>query len=780
MTYYENDIHPDVDNDLNPVPGGIDDNTAQHVVTYSVAFGVEGSVNSMPPRNDDPFAWPAPTNASGKIDDLRHAAFNGRGGYFSAQSPQQLITGIDGALRSIQARIGSAASVAFNTGSLSTNSELYISLFNSQRWNGDLLSYDLDPSSGAISNSANWSAGTRLDARALGMSPRTLLTYDGTDGIALQWDELTTEQKNDFRTDPDGDRDTAASGMARLDFFRGARSCELSAAGTCSYSDGINTFDTKSFRERSSRLGDIVHSGPVFVGAPESNWPDVPPFPSSAGETYTEFRNDSASRPGVIYVGSNDGMLHGFAKSTGAELLGYVPNVLFSDNSAEGLHYLSDPAFTHRYTVDLTPSIADAYIRTQTGGTTSWKTVLVGGLRGGGRGVYALDVTDPAQFSESGAYPAKTVMWEFSSDDDSDLGYTFSRPSIVPLEDSGNTIRWAVVMGNGYNDLGSGEAKLFILFIEEGLDGTWSGSDYVEISTEVGDSSDRNGLATPAVVDTDGDGLADRVYAGDLFGNMWAFDLSGSNDGNWDVAFKDGGNPQPLFAAEDGQQITTAPVIVRNDVIPTSNSNSPNTLVIFGTGQYLTADDIETDDQQSIYGIWDAGTGGLDKGDLVEQKIDTGSTSEGVPGRTLTDKAIDFEDDYGWYMKLPDPGERQVTDAVIRGDLVYFNTMIPDTDPCSFGGSGWLMVAKWLNGGRVDQVAFDLNNDALMNDADEIDGEPAAGMALQGIATSPVMLSGKRYTSTTETTGGGTVEMTDIIESGGPRTGRLSWEELTP
>jgi len=114
-------------------------------------------------------------------------------------------------------------------------------------------------------------------------------------------------------------------------------------------------------------------------------------------------------------------------------------------------------------------------------------------------------------------------MWEFTSADDPDLGHTFSRPSIVPLAGSGNSIRWGVVVGNGYNDLGSGEAKLFILFLEEGLDGIWSaGSDYIEISTGAGTTSNRNGLSTPAVIDTDGDGLADRAYAGDLQGNMWA------------------------------------------------------------------------------------------------------------------------------------------------------------------------------------------------------------------------------------------------------------------
>ena len=707
MEYYEDDIRPTVDNKLVPPPGGIDENTAQHMVTFSVAFGVEGSINAMPPNTTSPFNWPNPNTNEGLIDDLRHAAWNGRGEYYSAQDPGELISGLRAALTSIQSRIGSAASVAFNTGSLSTNSEVYLALFNSERWNGDLLAFDLDANTGDVDPNPNWSAATRLKNRDLGANPRTILTWNGSDGIPLQWARLTADQKDDFRTNPSGTLDNEATGMARHGHFRGDRACEFSSSETCFYTDGTNIFKTKSLRERSGRLGDIVHSGPVFVGAPESNWPDVAPFPSTTGTTYTEFRNAQASRPGIVYVGANDGMLHGFAQASGNEVLGYVPNSLFSDAADEGLHHLSDPAYAHRYFVDLRPSVADVYAKTRPAASQSWRTVLVGGLRGGGRGLFAIDVTDPSDFSENGSKPADTVMWEFTSSDDPDLGHTFSRPSIVPLQGSSGQIRWGVVVGNGYNDLGSGEAKLFILFLEEGLDGTWSPGDYVEISTEVGSTTDRNGLSTPAVVDTDGDGLADRAYAGDLKGNMWAFDLSGSNASQWDVAYSQGPNPKPLFTAPAGQQVTSTPVIVRNKSQQISAQNKPNTLVIFGTGQYLTPGDLATTSTQSMYGVWDAGDKELDQSDLVQQTISIGSTTQGRLGRSLSDNVVDYSNVHGWYMNLPDIGERVITDPVIRGDLVFFNTMRPDNNPCEAGGSGWLMVAKWINGaGLVTAVGY--------------------------------------------------------------------------
>jgi type IV pilus assembly protein PilY1 len=781
MEYYEDDLRPGVDNNLVPPPGAIDENTAQHMVTYAVAFGVEGNVKAMPPNEVDPFAWPAPITDPARIDDLRHAAWNSRGEYHSAQDPAQLVSSLRGALRSIQSRIGSSASVAFNTGSLSTNSEVYLALFNSEQWNGDLLAFDLDPATGDVNPLPKWSAAKDLATRNLSSNNRTILTYDGSDGIAFQWSELTTAQKADFRTSSSGSLDNEATGMARHAHLRGDKGCEFSSPETCYFDDGVNVFDSKSLRERNGRLGDIVHSGPVFVGAPESNWPDVAPFPGTAGDTYTEFREAQASRPGVVYVGSNDGMLHGFRRTDGEEVLGYVPSALYSSAVSDGLHYLTDPAYAHRYSVDLRASIADVYIKTATGGATSWKTVLIGGLRGGGRGLFALDVTDPNAFSEAGLKPANTVMWEFTSADDADLGHTFSRPSIVPLAGSGNTIRWGMVVGNGYNDLGSGEAKLFIIFLEDGLDGTWTaGSDYIEISTRVGSTSNRNGLSTPAVIDTDADGLADRVYAGDLMGNMWVFDLSGSNAGNWSVAYKQGSTPKPLFTAPAGQQITSTPVIVRNSDIPTASNNSPNTLVLFGTGQYLTVSDITSTDVQSMYGVWDAGDKELDRNDLVEQVIGLGASTGGAVGRTLTDNTVDYKFSHGWFMDLPDAGERVVTDPVIRGDLLFFNTMTPDTNPCKAGGSGWLMVAKWINGGHPSDIAFDLTGDSLLDDNDTIGGEAAAGVEIVGIPTSPVNLANKRYTSTTQTTGGSTIEVTDIVRVGGPKTGRLSWEELTP
>ena len=778
MHYYETDLSS-LDDSVPTTTA--DTNTAQHLVTYTVAFGINGTLSADPLPTDTAFNWPTPSpNNSTTVDDMRHAAWNGRGLFLNAQDPNQLVDGLRSAIGSIQGRVGSAASVAFNSSSLSTNSEIYLALFNSERWSGDLLAYPLNSTTGAISATSSWSAASQLDGRS---SPRTILTFDGTDGSKFDWTTLTTAQKNDLRTGPSGSVDDDATALARLGYIRGDRACEVGSAAalTCSYTSGSDTFTTKTLRERSSRLGDLLHSAPVYVGKPEANWPDISPFPNTTGSLYSEYRTANALRAGTVYAGANDGMLHGFAQASGDEILAYIPNSLFSTTAAGGLHFLTDPGYTHKYYVDQTPTVSDAYIRTTTAGSRSWKTVLVGGLRGGGRGLFALDVTDPTAFSETGTAPQDVVMWEFDNADDADLGYTYSQPIIVPLQGSGNSIRWAAILGNGYNDTGSGEAKLFILFLEEGLDGVWdqSAGDYIEITTGVGTTADRNGLASPAVIDENGDGWADRVYAGDLKGNMWAFDLSGANTGNWDVAYQASGSPVPLFTAEANQQITSTPVIVRNSDIPTAANNSPNTLVIFGTGQYLTSADISTTNAQAMYGVWDNGTTQLDQTDLVEQTITAGTSSGGVPGRTLSNNTVDYTGTaQGWYINLPTSGERSVTDAVIRDGLVFFNTTIPDTVPCNYGGTGWLMVAKWINGGNPDKIAFDLNGDSSLNSLDEIDGIASAGVGITGMPTSPSNLGNKRYVATTETDSGDSIEVTDIEEVGGPGTGRLSWEEM--
>ena len=773
MYYYENDLSSALPDNVRTIED-IDENEAQHLVTFTVAFGLNGLLTDNPPNREDAFAWPDPISSGpgtdcpvldvdcpSRIDDMRHAAYNARGEFLSAKDPAGLISSLNAAIAAIDNRTGSASSVSFNTSQLTADSVIYRARFNSNRWSGDVEAYDLDPLTGDISATPVWNVADVLD----GQGSRTILTYDGIDGVPFTWGEVahpTTPIPNalaDLTANiPDSATMTAAEiadfAEARLDYIRGDRSNE-----------GTGYF----FRTRESRLGDIVHSTPVYVGKPALQWPDVAPFPSADGERYSEYKAAAATRQPIVYVAANDGMLHGFNAQSGREELAYIPSILYSAANNEGLHYLTQQDYLHRYYADLDPTLSDVYIKTTPLGSPSWRTVLVAGLRGGGRGIYALDVTDPTNFQENGGNPEDVVLWEFSSADDADLGHTFSRPSIA-LMDNG---KWAAIFGNGYNDTGSGEASLFIVFLEEGLDGTWdiNADDYIKISTGVGDTTNRNGLNTPTVADLDGNGTADRVYAGDLEGNVWVFDVSGANEGNWDSAYSQGQTPKPLFTAEANQQITARIGIARHPTIPNSNQNLPNIMVYFGTGQYLTQADKTTTDPQAFYGVWDSGTAELTQANLVEQTF----TTAGGGNIVVTNNQVNYgASHYGWFLTLPEVGERQLTTPILRDNIVYFTSMTPESDPCSYGTTGYLTALSMINGGPPPKGALDFNNDGVIDNADLVDDQNASRKESGGGIADPKTLGDNIYNP--DPSGDTTRETIPAIE--GDRTGRLSWQEL--
>jgi len=793
--YYDKDLSPLADN----LVGSIFDTAEhQHMVTYTVAFGVKGHLvdtdNDGWPGNapglSESDAWGTlPFDNKEKIDDLWHSAFNSKGTFVSAATPGDVSDAMKDALSNISDRIGSAASVAFNTTTLTGSSAVYLAQFNSSnnKWSGDLLSFPLDSITGSVSSSFNWTAATVLEARSNPESTRKIFTYNGSDGVPFTWDNLTTGQQADLRINPDNSVESdvnAPIAKARLAFLRGDDTNEADNSGTY------------SFRIRSKLLGDIIHSDPVFVGSPELSWPDTSPFPSVSGTTYDDFK--AGARTEIVYVGSNDGMLHAFNASDGSEEFAFIANSFFSSTLAtEGLHYLTDPNYTHRYYADMPSTVSDVYI--DTGAGDAWHTVLIGGGRAGGKGLFALNITDPSQFIEDTAHAANLVLWEFDDSDDADMGFTYSKPSIAMM----NNDRWAAIFGNGYNSTGDGTASLFIVFLDGGLDGTWTlGSDYIKITTEVGSivsnncsnaSSDCNGLSTPQIVDMDGDSVVDRIYAGDLKGNMWVFDVTGNDPAGWDSAYKTN-TPKPLFTASHSstvQPITNRPILA---IHPSSLGGDPDVLVFFGTGQYLTSGDISNTETQSFYGVWDNGAHSLTPTDLVEQTFlnlafqDESDVNISSQIRVLTDNAVDYAGaDNGWVINLTiDSGERVIVDPDLRGDLVFFNTWIPDSNPCNAGGSGVLMSVKQLNGGRPDTPAFDLNNSGTVDSSDYVfvtnsDGSidsyaPSGERFSEGLPASSSFLSNKQYTPGTD--GGSTIDERDVEDLSAENSGRVSWQEL--
>ena len=290
-------------------------------------------------------------------------------------------------------------------------------------------------------------------------------------------------------------------------------------------------------------------------------------------------------------------MLHAFDPSqNGLEVMTYVPAELYQNGSGtEGLHYLSDSAYTHKYYIDANLTTSDIFANLSNGafGSASWATILTGSYGAGGKGVFALDITNPT-FANNVAGATNTILWEFTDTNSPYMGYSFSEPRIAQL----NNGEWAVLFGNGYNS-SNGKAALMILYIDQGVDGTWSTGDFKIIDTNSGSVSNKNGLGQISALDLDGDFIIDRVYGGDIQGNLWAFDLLDSNATNWGVAYT--GN-KALFQSQPGQAITVKSATTRTTT--NTDANRPNVLVIFGTGQFLTDADPTNTNQQSLYGVW--------------------------------------------------------------------------------------------------------------------------------------------------------------------------------
>ncbi|MEM8547331.1 MAG: PilC/PilY family type IV pilus protein, partial [Pseudomonadota bacterium] len=754
----------------------LDCNEDLHMTTYGVTLNSRGTVfgvthTTAADAHNNPPVWPEPNLARNPrmVDDLYHAAINGRGEMLNARTPLEIATRMATVLETVIETEGTAAAVTFNTGLLSSDSLVYQAKLDSEDWSGFLTASTLDPITGDVSATPAWDAADRLPTPA----NRQIVTSDpAADGIPFRnFAALTVDQQNDL---------TAAlpatlSGQDMVDYLRGDRSNESETL----------------FRERSPRtvLGDIVHSGPVLVAEPRSDWPNEAPFPTGTNSYGTWSQSTTLqNRRDAVYVGGNDGMLHGIWADTGQgnsgeEFFAYIPEHRFDSTVGAGLHALGDQNYTHQYFVDLTPVVADVRIPVSSPGTPAWRTILVGGMRGGSRALFALDVTNPTVMTEANA--ADVVLWEFTSDDDPDLGFTFSDPTIALM----NNGRWAAVFGNGFNNTGTTEGVLFILYLDGGLDGVWTlGSDYEKIYVP----GANNGLSTPQLADLDRNGTPDRAYAGDLQGNLWAFELDNANPNQWGVAYGSLANPEPLAIAYDNsgvrQAITSKPVLAR---CPFDNSVSPDIMVLFGTGQYVTEGDKLTTQTQTFYGIWDRGVDTIERVDLLEQFANDPSVNvDTMLVRVPTQLELDPLTEFGWYMDLPDVGERVVSNPLVRGDLLFFNTIIPDAgDPCVIGGGGWLMSVKICSGGRPDEPAFDLNRDFVVTNGDtaadtsltDANGNPITYPPggerfdpTEGLPWQSSVLGDRQYTPGST----GSIETRAINVGSAILDGRLSWEQI--
>ena len=399
----------------------------------------------------------------------------------------------------------------------------------------------------------------------------------------------------------------------------------------------------------------------------------------------------------------------------------------------------------------------------------AWKTVLLGTLGGGGKGVFALDVSDPTNFGTS------HVLWEFTPTSDADVGFSYPQASIARMANG----KWVALIGNGYNST-VGKAVLYVVDLD-------NGSVIRKFDTNVAGD---NGMSSPIPVDINGDRITDLIYAGDLKGNLWKIDVRDANAANWAFDFGTASVPLPLFTAcsaatctsTNRQSITARPEV---GIAPDGGY-----LIYIGTGSYFAATDNTAGTVgNTFYGIVDRDDGStrpsgrsslLQQSVIAEVQRDFGSRTEKV--RVTTNNARTASD-LGWYLDLPSLGERQVSTPILRGGAVIFTTLIPNTAACGFGGDSFLMEIDAVSGSRRTTTPFDLNRDTAFNSEDEVviggvSYVVSGRQSKEGIIKTPAIIAAGAFEVklASGTTGGidTTIEPPPGVEPGG----RLSWRQM--
>lgn len=674
------------------------------------------------------------------------------------------------------------------TGQVRTGTQVYLAYYHTTDWWGQLTSQNLTfntTSNSLVIGTTNWDSACVLTGDLSGASTSTLtggttagacpstnstsdtvqapanrniMTSSGGAGIAFEWASLSSTQQGWLNDD--------SNGTTRTAYLRGDRSNENNTANP----SGI-------YRARIGVLGDITDSSPTWVGAPNL------PYPSSAGtsvttwvdnlystttdpmpensSSYGTYQSSQSTRLNVVYVGANDGFLHGFEAGSydstgtvfsttyndGKEIIAYMPNAVIStirNSSTASLDY-SNINYARNFYVDATPGTGDVYY----GG--AWHTWLVGGLGAGGKAIFALDITNPSytNFAEANAATVVKGEWDTSTSTlGNNLGQTYGTPQIRRFHNG----QWGFVFGNGYNSA-NGVAGVFI-----GLLNTTSGAPtFIFLSTSTGSTSSPNGIFTPEVVDLDGDHIADYIYAGDLQGNVWRWDVTAATSSTWVSTA-----PVKIFAAG-----ATHPISTQVQAVATPNpGGQPRVLIDFGTGMQIETPTATTyaSGTQAVYGIWDGNmstwnntTGvqtankydaypitppstnpyALTAGQVVAstqleaQTITTTSslTNNGVLQnyRTMSNNAVCWADlttcttgttnnnsQYGWIYTMPAPsagataGEQVVYNPIVENGVFIANTYVAaSAQACTVTQpTGWTMALNPATGGSLPSSFF--------------------------------------------------------------------------
>ncbi len=717
MYYWVNDLRSDLDNNLqvkteataSPYDPSLNPAFWQHMVSFTVGMGVDGTIPTTSKLGT--FSWPVPkADQNTTIDDLWHAAVNSRGQYLKATDPIAFAESLSGILSNITATGGTISGVAVSRAALGTEALKLVPTFEPDKWSGDLTAQKLN-AQGAVTSTV-WTASRKVPAfgsRNLWMgkdSSAVKFTLANLSGDALALGHISSS--NSVGVAPTLDADL-------VNYLRGDTSQEATKfrpRKSNTWSDGTTSINV---------LGSFVNSLPVYIkGVDFQNkfMPGTVNGKSSGSGSYQKYVNSTKRvRDGLVLIGGNDGMLHGFRESDGVEVFGYIPKAVLKgsthpnttgDTNLFGLARLANRGYESLFFVD--GQIAEGDISACSGSTCSWQNIAVASAGGGAKSVFAIDVTTDFK-SDTAATPTRfsssNVKWEIGASNSNDLGYVMSTPEIGMLP-SGD---WVVIFGNGY-DSSSGKAALMIVNANTGA---------IIKSIQAGTATG-NGLGGVGVV-RDANNLIVQAYAGDLKGNVWKFDLSSASSGDWKVDL--GG--LPLFTATKNgvaQPITAAPSYTLHP--------KKGLMVIVPTGKLVDTADASAGTQQTIYGLWDqavigqasAASAAIVSSQLSAQAVQV--VNQSTKSSTATFKIVEqskVTDGRGWRLDmLFSDGERGIYQPQFVQGFVMVESVLPgkaDGESCSVNqGSGYAYLLNPFTGAQPPNAVIDLNGDGTFDSAD--------------------------------------------------------------
>lgn len=804
--------------------------TWPHLVQFMIGFGVDGTIrktaeNYLKLRKGQ-LQWPklqgnSPySDTAEKIDDMWHAAINSRGEFFAASNPSELIEALQKIIASVVAQSTSSTPASVSLPILTGGNSGYKGGYDSSSWLGTFMRYQLDAA--GAPGAVLWDAGCLLTGglcsepagnnTARDPNNRIIITSDGAGtGVPFRWASLSAEQQNALNQRPGAiactggtDANCDGFGSIRLDYLRGKRDNETAPA-------------TPLLRERGSVLGAVVNAEPAYVSSPRSGYHDM--FPSESPEaeaaaadpshSYAGYQNEQRGRRPMTYVGANDGMLHAFDAETGAEAWAYVPNVLIQ-NGRLAKSTIRGAGLTPG--VDSRPREADVFLNGK------WRTILLGSLRLGGRGLYALDVTVPTMGDESSAAgTAGLSLWEFTSgtvpSTDSDrpcnpgsrscasLGYTYDSANVARLSYQN---KWVAVVSSGYfpsnadaaaapgdrNEAAAKRTSLLVIDLE-------SGTLIREIRTSEAPQTrpagfKSFGLSTPMVYDLGSDEVDDLVYAGDLAGNLWRFDLSSERIDEWKVDL--------MFTTYGGggaDEVGDQPIVFNPTALRDPATRRP--ILVVGTGKYLGSDDrTSAIPEQAFYGIrdydTDAGAYPIKVGQLITQTMTQGAdnvrritgfeepteTVSGVPPIRLgsidpdTEPTITAVVAHGWRLRLDidtERGERAQRRALpfSTGNIALLYSLIPKSDdPCDPGARYSVMAVDGGTGAAIMTAGGTGSGQGIIGTVATLPSPPSDAMVVRGGARLVIPGLTPQLTN----------EVREALDKAVPPWHRSAWREL--